>query len=140
MTVNEAVVGQLAVQDYLEADATLMGLLNGGIHFRTVSVNRLTPFVKIERLEASDLMVINGNRVWTDLLYNIRGIANGPDWDEVAAIANRLEQLLHKQTYTDDVVGLVDIIREEPWEDETIEDGTYYVHAGGLYRFKAQAV
>ena len=67
-------------------------------------------------------------------------LAAGPEWQEVAAIANRLDTILHRQVYSDATVGLIDIIREESFTDETIEAGTYYVHAGGHYRFKAQAV
>ena len=141
MTVNEEVAAQLAVQDYLEADATLMGLLNGGIFLRSVPVSAATPFVKIDRLDTSDLMVINGHRVWTTITYNIRGITRGPDWTEVRAIADQLDTLLHRQTYTDAYVGLIDVIRLEPFTDETLEDsGPPYLHAGGLYEFKAQAV
>ena len=42
-TINEEVAAQLAVQDYLEADTTLVGMLNGGIHLRTVPTETLLP-------------------------------------------------------------------------------------------------
>lgn len=139
-TINEEVAAQLAVQDYLEADTELMGMLNGGIFLRSVPTSAATPIVKIDRLDAEDLMVINGHRVWTRVTYNIRGISTGPDWTDVQAIADRLDTILHRQVYLDPTVGLIDIIRTEPFTDETTETGNYYIHAGGIYEFKAQAV
>lgn len=140
MSVNEEVAAQLAVKAYLEADSTLMGMLNGGIFYRFRLTNEAMPIVKIDRLDAEDLMVVNGHRVWTRLTYNIRGITRGPDWADLQDIADRLDTLLHRRTYTDPVVGLIDIIRLEPFTDETDESGTYYLHAGGIYEFTAQAV
>lgn len=136
-TINEEVAAQLALKDYLEADTTLMGMING-VALRSVSSKVPTPFVKIDRQDASDLMVINGSRVWAELTYLVRGIAQGPDWATVQAIADQLDTILHRQAVTDAVVGIRDIIRLESFTDETIEAGELYVHAGGIYRLVAQ--
>jgi hypothetical protein len=143
-TINEEVAAQNFLVNYLTADATLMGMLNGGVFLRSTPTIARDPFVKIDKQDAADLMVIGLARVWADLTFLIRGIvkwtsSGSPDWTTVGAIANRLDQLLHDHESTDGTVT-VHSFREETFSDETTEGGNLFLHAGGIYRCRAQAV
>ena len=129
--------------DYLSADTTLMGMVNG-IFMRSVPTSAPMPVVKLDVVERSDLMVVDLYRVWSDLGILVRAAAENterdqPDWSEVRAIADRLDALLHKHEATTSELE-IHSYREEPFSDETIEDSKLYLHAGGIYRVRAHAV
>jgi hypothetical protein len=143
VSINEEVAAQLLLKDMLEADSTLMGMVNG-IALRSVHESVAVPFVKIDRQDASDLMVINMTRVWSNLTYLVRGIDAGPYWDDVQAIANRIDQVLHRGNGSNTTVSMYGIRRIETFTDETVEgppaSRKLYVHAGGIYELYAQAL
>lgn len=127
----------------LEADATLMGMLNGGVYLRSVPTNVATPIVKIDRQDASDLTVVGMHRVWSELTYLVRGIArynDDPDWTTVGAIADRIENVLQEATTSSATATIYCVRRLEPFTDETTEGGNYYLHAGGIYELYSQAL
>jgi hypothetical protein len=141
--VNEEVAVQSFLVDYLSADTTLMGMLNSGIFLRSTPTSARDPFVKIDRQDASDLMAVGLIRVWNDLAFLVRGIAKwagggSPDWTDVGAIADRLDVLLHDHEGVNTVVR-VHSFREESYTDETVEGGDLFLHAGGIFRIRAQA-
>ena len=139
---EEAAVADYLV-DYLEADAELMGMVNG-VWLRSTPSDVATPLVKIDRQDAEDLMVVNLYRVWADLTFLVRAAVENtergqPDWSEVRAIADRLDTLLHKHEANETNLEW-HAFREESFTDETIESGKLYLHAGGIYRVRAHAV
>lgn len=148
-TINEELEAQDWLKGYLEDDGTLMGMLNGGVYFRSTPTGVRTPVVKMDRLDGNDLMVLGMHRVWADLTYLIRGVTQGPDWSDVKEIAHQLDTLLHRTAGESVAVTAPDgtamtvyvneIFREEPFTDETTEGGNYYLHAGGVYRLRVQA-
>lgn len=140
---NEEAAAADYLIDYLSSDSTLMGMING-VWLRSTPTDVATPLVKIDRQDASDLMVVNLYRVWADLTFLVRAAVENqergqPDWAEVRAIADRLDALLHKhEAATSDLE--IHSYREESYTDETIEDGKLYLHAGGIYRLRAHAI
>jgi len=140
--INEEVAAQLLLKATLEADSTLMGMVEG-IALRSVSDRLPTPFVKIDRQDASDLTVVGMARVWSELTYLIRGITDheqDPEWAVVGAIADRIENVLQEATINGTTATVYCIRRLEPFTDETIESNTLYKHAGGIYEMYAQAL
>jgi hypothetical protein len=142
--VNEEAAAQDYLVSYLGGDATLSGLLEGGVYLRSTPETALTPLVKIDRQEGNDLYVVGLHRIWADLLFLVRGVAEhqgseSPDWSTVRAIGDRIDELLHDhEAITSELQ--VHSFREESWTDETIESGDYYLHCGGMYRVRARAV
>jgi hypothetical protein len=138
---------EAATQDYLvgllSADAELGGYVNA-IWTRSMPGMAPLSFVKVERLDATDLYVVNLSRVWSDLTYLIRGIVKWPsndpqDWSTVRAISDRIDALLHKHEGVNSEIQ-VHAFREEPFTDETLEGGDVFLHAGGIYRVRAHAL
>lgn len=141
--INEEAAAQQYLLDYLGADATLSGLVNG-VWLRSVPQSAAFPAVKIDRQDATDLMVTGLHRVWADLSFLVRGVVHWrgggqPDWSEVRAIGNRIDQLLHAYEGTNTDI-LVHSFREESFTEETIEGDDLFLHCGGIYRLRAMAL
>lgn len=142
---NDETAAQDYLLDYLGTDSTLSSLING-VWLRTVPVSAPMPAVKMDVLSREDLMVVNLFRVWSDMTILVRGTAenkNGfgeaEDWAEVEAIGDRVDALLHKHEANTATIE-IHSFREEPYSDETIEDGKLYLHSGGIYRVRAKAL
>lgn len=140
---NEEVLAQNFLVGYLSGDSTLMGLVNG-VTLRSSWGTLRDPFVKIDRQDAGDLMVVGLARIWADLTFLVRGIVQWrgsglPDWTTSGQIADRLDQLLHDHEQTATGIA-VHSFREETFTDETVEGGNLYLHAGGIYRLRAMGL
>lgn len=140
---NEEAAAADYLVDYLSADTTLAGMING-VWLRSTPTDVATPLIKIDRMDANDLMVINLFRVWADLSFLVRAAVENrergqPDWTEVRAISDRIDALLHDhEAATADLE--IHSFREESFTDETIEDNKLFLHAGGIYRLRAHAL
>ena len=147
---------------YLAADAALMALCDGEVTPEVTWDANAAPFVRVDRLEADDLMVIGLFRVWTDCLYHVRGCdhmpaaAQVPDRTTVNAIGARIDALLHEMIIPSDdaaanalLVSLggstssggfsIHSFREEgePNPAQTERDGSVWLQSGGIYRIRA---
>jgi hypothetical protein len=143
MSVNEQAAAQQYLLDYLGADATLIGLLEGGVWTDVIPQSVRFPVVKVVHQDANDLMVVGLHRVWADLTFLVRGIVHWtgsghPDWTTVRAIGDRLDTLLHDHEAVTSELQ-VHSFREEAFVDETLEPDTF-LHCGGFYRVRARGV
>jgi hypothetical protein len=137
---NEEVMAMEWVRDALEADAELAGSVNT-FALRSTKTSDPLPYIKIDRLDAHDVMGVGIFRVWNDMTLLVRGITQGPEWTEVKAIANRIDTVLHgARGGMNDEVVVEEIVREETFSEETVESGDLYLHAGGIYRVRAKAL
>ena len=134
--------------EYLEADTTLQGLLEGGVWTSAVAETARFPVVKIDREDSEDLQVFGTSgpiRVWADITFLIRGVVHWtggghPDWTTPRAIGDRLDALLQGYSTTTSAVALK-VFREESFTEETVvEEGDLFLQVGGVYRVRAQAV
>lgn len=140
---NEAIAAGQYLVDLLEADTELGALVNG-VWRKSVPQSESFPVVKIDRLDGSDTYPVGLNRVWADMTFLVRGVVHWRgsgqiDYTTVQAIADRIDALLHDHEGADSDVA-VHSFREEPFDDETIEAGDVFLHGGGVYRVRAQAV
>jgi hypothetical protein len=141
--------GEDALTDWLvttlEADATLMGMLNGDIAPEVTWNRNASPFVRIDRLDGEDLMVIGLYRVWVDTQYHVRGVFhwNGegrPDREDVNAIGARIDELLHDHEAISSGWHFHSF-REEPEPNPAVTEpnGELWLQSGGLYRIRVSA-
>ena len=140
---NEEAAAADYLVDYLSADPTLQGLVNG-VWLRSVPTDVATPLIKIDRQDAQDLNAVGVFRVWGDLSFLVRGAVENhergqPDWSEVREISDRIDALLHDHEASTSEIEFSSW-REESFTDETIEDSKLYLHAGGVYRVLAHAI
>ena len=141
---NEEAAAQQYLLDLLEADSTLTGMLGSGVWLRSVPQSARFPAVKIDRMDADDLMVVGLHRVWANLSFLVRGVVHWtgsgqPNWDDARAIGDRIDGLLHDHEGQNTEVA-VHSFREESYTDETIESGDLFLHVGGIYRVRARAL
>lgn len=136
-TINEAASTDVGLQAYLEADETLMDMLSGGVYSTYLrKAGDHFPLVRFFLVEQSDLMNVWGGRVWTELVYQVEGIDKGYEVDDLRAIANRLDTLLHlKRGLTWDDVLVEEVYRREPLFRRELEVDQPYAFAGGEYIF-----
>jgi hypothetical protein len=131
---------------YLEADTTLMALLNGGVAPEVFQGTTASPFVRVDRLDGHDLMVIGLKRIWSDCHYHVRGVfhwrgSGRPDRTDVNAIGARLDTLLHA-TENSTATHQIHSFREEPEPSPTVleTNGELWLQSGGVYRLRAHAL
>jgi hypothetical protein len=141
--VNEATAAGTYLVNLLEADSTLNGLVTG-VWRKSVPQSERFPVVKIDRLDGDDLMVVGLNRVWANMTFLVRGVVHwrgtgSVDWSEAQAIGDQIDAVLHDHEGTDGTVT-VHSFREEPFDDESLESGDLFLHCGGIYRVRAQAL
>jgi hypothetical protein len=141
--VNEEALAQEYLVDLLEADAELMATANAVVV--NVRWARLaSPFVKVDRLGSSDLMVIGLHRVWDDLTFMVRAVhhwtgAVAPDWTTVNDLSHRIDALLHDhEGQTADLE--IHSFREESFTDAIVEGGDLWLHSGGIYRVRCRSL
>ena len=131
---------------YLEADTALMSMCNGAVAPEVVWDSNASPFVRVDRLDGNDLMVIGLHRVWVDTTWHIRGCqhwrgSGRPDRTDVNAIGARLDVLLHAVTATTATIQ-VHCFREEaePLPAVTEASGELWLQSGGVYRLRCSAL
>lgn len=144
MTGEDALTDWLV--SYLEADVTLRGMLNGDVAPEVTWNRNASPFVRVDRLDGEDLMVIGLHRVWVDTQYHVRGVyhwrgSGRPDRTEVNAIGARIDALLHDSEATANGYRIHGF-REEPEPNPAVTEpnGELWLQSGGLYRLRVSAV
>jgi len=140
----ETVVAEQWLYATLSGDATLRGYLTdgvNGVHMDMIRQGGGFPAVLIGNLSGEDLDAIGGGatRIWTDMLYVVRGVAAGSSYaGTLASISQRIDALLHYKsgTATDGTVWACR--RERPFRmAEVGPGGEQYRHLGSIYRILA---
>lgn len=98
------------------------------------------PYVLLQMQAATDLMVVGSFRVWTNMLYLCRGLAETNSWGgNLETIASRITAVLHAASGTN-VSGVVySCTREQPFRLVETVDGRVIRHSGGIFRIYAKA-
>ena len=139
---NEAAETDQWLQDYLTADSTLSGLVTG-VFSTFVGYGRdPLPLVRFFLIGQEDLMVLNANRVWSELRYQVEAIDEGRDSTRVRAIARRVDELLHRHQgdSLNPAVFIQEVWREAALFRRESEAGSEYLFAGGEYVVRTSAL
>jgi hypothetical protein len=118
----------------LSADAALMAIVSDRIYEYPAPKSATYPLVAFQFQDGQDLMVVNAMRVWSNLLYLVRGVSKSDSAVEVKNIADRIEAVLHRAGGS----GVAACMREAPFRMVEVIDPVKYQHMGGLYRIYAQ--
>lgn len=140
---NEAAECDEWLETYLSSDTTLMGLANGVFSTFYGYGDDSLPLVRFALIEQEDLMVVNANRVWTELVYQVEAVTSGRESrDEAQAIARQIDTLLHRHQgdSTLSSIFIQEIFRRNPIFFRETGSGTEYLHAGGEYVIRVSAV
>jgi hypothetical protein len=138
---NEAAETDAWLEGYLGADTTLSDLANGVFSTFIGTTSTKLPVVRFFLVEQDDLMVVNANRVWSELVYQVEAVTEGPDTTDALAISQRIDQLLHTlRGQSSGTVLVEEVYRRQPLFSKTVESGDPYVYAGGEYVFHVSAL
>jgi hypothetical protein len=98
------------------------------------------PFVIYQQQTLRDVIGVGSERIMVDNLYVVKGIAQGPDFSQLAPVAAQIDVALHVPPGGAVMGGYVMAsVREEPFALTEVDDGVQYRHMGGVYRIHAQA-
>lgn len=129
-----------AIYSLLSDDATLASLVGTRIY---EDVRPEGPYVGpyiVFQLQASsnDVLGLGARRVWSPLLYVVRGIARTSSYGgQLATVAERIDGLLDaKQVETEN--GRLWLWRERPFRMAEPLQEAEYRHSGGIYRINTQ--
>lgn len=123
----------------LRADATMQSLVGARIGNAPAKAGTQYPYVVLDVLsDGTDLRIVGGIRVWTDPLLLIKAVTKGNDPGQLRPIAQRIDELLDRQSGTITNGVIVDIYRERGHLRRELTDGVLYTNMGGEYRYKVQ--
>jgi hypothetical protein len=134
---NEPAEADVWLQSYLETDPTLASIVQGVFSAFIGTSEVPMPIVRFFLIEQNDLMVVNAQRVWSELVYQVEGITAGYDVSETREISRRLDELLHRlQGQSSSTIFVQEVWRRQPLFRREIEGGQPYAYAGGEYVFR----
>ncbi len=85
-----------------------------------------------------DIMVTGSVRILTKDIYRVEIIGKGSGFGALAALVDRVDTLLHRQSGAVGSGGVSSCVREAPITRIEVRDGVRYYHRGGEYRILAK--
>jgi len=139
----ETVVADQFILDKLTADATLIALLadgTNGLTSETIPQSTSYPLVIWTLTSAVDDEYFNNERVWTNLIFTVRGAAKQTSFGgDLQTIASRIDAVLHKSEGTTTDGRVYACVRVRPFRMiYKLADNTEIRYLGGVYRIFAQ--
>lgn len=109
----------------------LSGLLSGRVYSGIGKAEYPQIIIQVQS-PGSDLIVVGGNRVWSDPLFLVKAVDKSKTWGSIATTADAIDAALHNTS--GGVVAWCK--RESPFSLIEVTDGVQYRHLGGLYRLR----
>jgi hypothetical protein len=97
------------------------------------------PCVKFDFLSGTDFNLVGAVRMWSDMLYIVRGIDETLTYGgNLKTIADRIDAVLHRASGTTSEGTVWACVRENPFRLSEPLDSGRFKHLGGTYRFLAK--
>ncbi len=126
----------------LNADSTLTGLVTGGIWRGSAPVEAVPPYVVMNFQAGSDVLTLNGVRLFDSLLFQIKAIGPGTMTTTLLLAANEIDSLLKRTSgvplTVDGLGAILACFRESPVQIDSLVNGEIFTDLGGLYRIQIQ--
>jgi Protein of unknown function (DUF3168) len=130
----------------LRNDSALMAAATGGVYLNLAPVDTVAPYVLFGRQGGTDVMTVNGVRLFVHILLQIKAVGpSGPggSFAVLETIANRIDALFKdRRNITLSGGGLLACYREQELEypDPDVLTGQPWAHLGGVYHLELQGV
>lgn len=129
----------------LSGDATLRAAVgaSGSVEFvfegAQPQSSNLSKAVVYQFLDGEDVAVVGAQRIFSSLLYLVKGVSDGEDYASLALVVTRLDVLLDRQQGTNAHGEVWGCYRVQPFRDTgpQFENGQPYRQSGGQYRLYA---
>lgn len=84
----------------LSGDATLMAAATGGVWNTQAQEGTVYPLIVFQFMSGIDYAAVGALRVWTNMIYMVKAIAEADNFDALNAIVARIDALLHRTSAT----------------------------------------
>ena len=123
----------------LSSDSTLAGLAGGGI-WRAMAPPTVTtyPLIVFSFQAGTDLTTINGYRIWSNHLFQIRAVGPASSTAAIVNAASRVDVLLGRASGTPTGGIIYSCIRESPLAFDELVNGVLFSNIGNLCRLLVQ--
>jgi len=126
----------------LNADSTLTGLVTGGIWRGSAPVETVPPYVVMNFQAGSDVLTLNGVRIYDSLLFQIKTIGPAVQTTTLLSAVNEIDALLKRTSgvplTTDGLGSVLACFRESPMQLDELVNGELWTTLGGMYRIYLQ--
>lgn len=147
MAGHEILLASAYLQTTLGGDSTLAGYAPGGVWRALAEPTSLTPYVIFEFQSGTDSVTMNGFRVLTRALFQVKAVGPANNTAGLASAAARIDALLGSPPNFPpggtaiainavNVGWLYSIYRESPLMVDELVSGELWTNAGGLYRME----
>lgn len=119
----------------LTADGTLAALVADRVYADLAPQTARWPAVVFNEQAPVDTLGIDGARILTSVLFQVKVITDEPSWQGLGRqAADRVDDLLHGASGTAGGVAVGTCHREQIFRFVEVTEGKQYRHLGGLYR------
>jgi len=120
--------------------ATLTGIsgMTGGVQEHPAAELSTYPLVTFSEQAWTDVSVINGHRVWSELLFLVTAISKGESTLALKAIATEIDNRLHRASGTTTDGQIIESIRQGGFQTSEVDNGVSYRRLGGFYQLIVQ--
>lgn len=133
----EASAAEEFLMTTLSGDATLVALLDGGIWNTEAAQDRPDPkypLLLFQFMSGLDFAAVGAVRIWTNMIYLVKVIADGADFGAMNAAVARIDQLLHLASGTTADGTVWSCTREQIVRLPDQVAGSQFRQAGAMYR------
>lgn len=134
---SEVVRADAWLYGVLHGDATLLALVSD-VYADVAPEGAAFPLVVSSLVDAGDVLTINGIRILTEAVYQVKVVGQGPSYVSLEAAANRIDALLHKASGSVSGGVIYSCVRIEPVRYAETSGGQAFRHLGGLYEIQVQ--
>jgi hypothetical protein len=137
---NEMECARQFIYDKLAADGTLTALIGSSlprIYPGMAEQGEAFPMIQIRwqgQVGGGDTRTLNYERVWTRMRFLVVGIVDIRSYlDPLATIADKIDDLLERQTGSNSLGTVKHCVREAPYAKQYPEDGIIYTEQGAYF-------
>ena len=129
------------INSILSNDETLAGIVGTCIYNTIADIKAGSPYIIFNvQAPGKDTVVLGGFRLASNPVFQVKAVGKDVVFEDLNAIANQIDILLHNAAGTTSDGRVFSIIRDAPIQYvEPAKDGGYFYHLGGLYKVVVQA-
>lgn len=147
MAGHEVLLGMAWLETTLGGDSQLAGYAPGGVYRALAEPTTLTPYVVFNFQSGTDSVTMNGFRVLTRALFQVKAVGPANNTAGLASAAARIDALLGSPpSFPPGGVPIVinavnqgwlySIYRESPLMQDELVTGELFSNVGGMYRME----
>jgi hypothetical protein len=135
---TELYTAEKYIKSTLSDDSALQALIAQRVYGEGYK-NPVYPCARFKLMSSRDTNGVCGYRAATNALYLIEAIVENASFADADPIVERIDELMQSTRVETEDGRIFTCIREEPYQDVEVYEGTTFHHRGGLYRIMIRA-